>query len=203
MARRDQKQEIMQAAEKLFANRRFHEVTLDEVAQLAKVGKGTIYRHFRDKDDLFFQAATSGFEELCELLNKKIPDSARFQDRLLATCQEITNFFYRRRQLFRLMQMEEGRVLWEGGTLWEHWLEKRQALVETLIRLLDQGAAEGAVRRDVKSDVLAVMLLGLLRTGARYLVHAGQSESQLELIISVFLHGAAGPRSDPDHELGS
>ena len=34
---------IMEAAERLFTSRRFHEITLEEVAQAAKVGKGTIY----------------------------------------------------------------------------------------------------------------------------------------------------------------
>ena len=39
-----------------------------KVKSEAKVGKGTIYLYFENKDDLFFQTATWGFEELCELL---------------------------------------------------------------------------------------------------------------------------------------
>ncbi|MCD6496685.1 MAG: TetR/AcrR family transcriptional regulator [Deltaproteobacteria bacterium] len=50
MKQRDKKQEIMNAVEHLFRNRRFHEVTLDEVAKEAQVGKGTIYRFFSDND---------------------------------------------------------------------------------------------------------------------------------------------------------
>ena len=53
----DKRIAIMRAAERLFHNRRFHEVTLEEVAEAAQVGKGTIYRYFADKDDLFFQVA--------------------------------------------------------------------------------------------------------------------------------------------------
>ena len=38
MARRDRRQEIMQAAEDLFVTSRFHEITTDQVAQAAGVG---------------------------------------------------------------------------------------------------------------------------------------------------------------------
>ena len=73
MENSDKRQSIMQTAERLFKSRRIHEITLDEVAQKAKVGKGTIYLHFQNKDDLFFQVATSGFDELCGLVREQVP----------------------------------------------------------------------------------------------------------------------------------
>jgi AcrR family transcriptional regulator len=74
-------------------NRRFHEITLDEVAEAAGIGKGTIYRYFADKDELFFQVATSGFEELCELLKQTVPCDTSFTEKLLNACKQITRFF--------------------------------------------------------------------------------------------------------------
>ena len=68
--RQSKRDQIMKAAEHLFTNRRFHEITLDQVARAAGVGKGTIYLHFADKDDLFFQVATSGFTQLCEIIER-------------------------------------------------------------------------------------------------------------------------------------
>ena len=70
--RPDKRLAIMQAAESLFTSRRLHEITLDDVAREAQVGKGTIYRYFQDKDDLFFQTATQGFDELCDLLQQRV-----------------------------------------------------------------------------------------------------------------------------------
>ena len=193
MTRTNKKRTIMLAAEKLFVQRRCHEVTLDEVAQEAQVGKGTIYRHFVDKDDLFFQTATSGFEELCELIDQNIPATGIFDDRLMAACREITQFFFRRRQMFRLMQMEEGRVIWDGGSLWERWRIKRQQLVMTLVRILEQGRKEGRVRSDIPLEVPANLLMGMLLTRARYMAGNDDPDRHLELVISFFLFGAAGP----------
>jgi len=51
--------------EKLFTSRRFHKITVDDVAQAAQVGKGTIYRYFQNKDDLFSQTAPALFSGAC------------------------------------------------------------------------------------------------------------------------------------------
>jgi len=45
----DKKQRIMQAAEQLFRNRRFHEITLDEIAREPDVGKGTVFTRLAAK----------------------------------------------------------------------------------------------------------------------------------------------------------
>ena len=51
-------QRIIDAAAKLFAERHYHEVRMDDIAANAGVAKGTIYLHFKDKDDLY-QASRS------------------------------------------------------------------------------------------------------------------------------------------------
>ena len=57
---------IMETAAVLFAERPFHEVRLDDVAERAHVGKGTLYVYFRSKDDLFATLVLEGFNELLE-----------------------------------------------------------------------------------------------------------------------------------------
>ena len=192
MTMHDKRQEIMGAAERLFSDRRFHEVTLDEIAQVAKVGKGTIYRFFSSKDDLFFQTATSGFDDLCHMIEKNVHPQMDFAGQLLAACEEITQFFYRRRQMFRMMQMEEGRVIWSQGSLWNLWMSHREKLLKALARILDRGVAENKIRCDVPGPVLADFLLGMLRTRARYLLEVEESIKRLEMLLNIFLYGASG-----------
>ncbi len=196
MTIRDKKWEIMKAAEILFSNRRFHEITLDEVAQKAKVGKGTIYRYFANKDDLFFQTATSGFDSLCHVVESCMTKEKNFTDQLLSACLEITQFFRQRHQLFRLMQVEEGRVIWSQGSLWDLWMARRQKLVLALSRILETGASENKIRRDVPPSVLADFLLGMLRTRARYLARVDDLYRRLELLLDIFLFGASSLKNE-------
>jgi len=49
----DSRDEILQAASKLFAVRGFHETSMAEVARAAKVSKALIFWHFKTKEELF------------------------------------------------------------------------------------------------------------------------------------------------------
>src|SRR5690349_17863614 len=113
---------IMEAAEKLFRNRRIHEITLDEVAQKAGVGKGTIYRYFPDKDDLFFQVATSGFDELCELVQRKVNLNDSHRNQLLGVCMAISHYFEARLEMFMVIQAQDVRMTTCKESLRERWL---------------------------------------------------------------------------------
>jgi len=191
MAKRNRRLEIMQAAEKLFTAHRFHEITLDDVTREAGVGKGTIYRHFRDKDDLFFQTAMSGFDELCELLRAPKSKSVSFAGQLLGACEKVSAFFRRRRALFRMMQTEESRVQWCKGDLRRQWMAQRRKLAAAVGEVLARGVDEDAVRGDLPPELLAVFLLGMLRTHAREVTEPPGKEPDLRVVVDLFLEGAA------------
>ena len=48
-----QAEKILGAAARLFATQRFHEARMEDIAAAAAVGKGTLYRYFGDKDQLY------------------------------------------------------------------------------------------------------------------------------------------------------
>jgi TetR/AcrR family transcriptional regulator, repressor of fatR-cypB operon len=50
--RPDKRQAILDAALRLFADKGFHGTAVPEIAKLAKVGAGTVYRYFESKDAL-------------------------------------------------------------------------------------------------------------------------------------------------------
>jgi AcrR family transcriptional regulator len=192
--------EIMRAAEGLFRNRRFHEVTLDQVAKVAKISKGTIYRFFQDKDDLFFQTATSGFDELCARLQERIPAGAKFEEQLLTACGRISSFVEERRPLFYIMQSEEGHAVSGKLSLQKRWRAARKKLVAALAGIISQGVAVGKIRADIPAEVLAVYLLGMLRARARELADTPGKAKRLELMLEIFCVGAGccPPRNKPE-----
>jgi len=197
----DKRQKIMDAVEQLFTSRRFHEITLEQVAQKAGVGKGTIYRYFHDKDDLFFQTAISGFDELCGLLRQKISGDAPFKDQLLSACTQIGAFFQDRKELVRMIQADENRMYWEKERIRERWMAKRQNLIDALVEIIRKGITEENIRADIPPDVLAKFLLGMLRTRARDLADAPKAMQQFELVLNLFFFGAS-PRKKNDKKKG-
>ena len=199
--KQDKRQRIMQAAESLFASRRFHEITMDDVAVAAGVAKGTLYGYFQDKDDLVFQTCTSGFDELCELIAGKIPLDAPFENQLSEACRYITGFFDRRNRLMQMMQAEEGRMSYCRGDMHDRWTKKRTLLVEALARIFDKGVQARQVRTDVSPDVLANLFLGMLRARARGFADAPPQMRRHELIVDLFCRGIYAPGPAPASEL--
>ncbi|MFB3891524.1 MAG: TetR/AcrR family transcriptional regulator [Phycisphaerae bacterium] len=192
----NKKVQIMEAAEKLFQIRRFHEITLDEVARAADVGKGTIYLYFHDKDDLFFQTATAGFDDLCRMLREKVPADAPFGRQLTDACRSISEFFARRRSLFRMIQAQDERVTGRGGGLLNRWRSHRRPMVESLARIIARGVAAGEIRSDMSAEVLAELLIGILRTRARELETAPARVRRYEVLVDFFCHGAGRKKAE-------
>jgi AcrR family transcriptional regulator len=192
---------IMQAAEQLFRTRQFHEIALDEVARVADVGKGTIYLYFSDKEDLFFQTAVSGYDEMCRLLLKNVANGLTFGETLLQTCTTISDFFRRRRPLFRMILSEGARALESGGGLRKRWLEHRKSMREAVAAIIARGIASGDVRSGLPAEVLAEYLLGMLRTRAWELEDQPEPARNLAALVELFTMGAAC-RTAPAHAGG-
>lgn len=58
------RQDILRAAEIIFTRRDFHEVLMEDVAQECGVGKGTLYRYFPSKRELYLAVMFEGIEAL-------------------------------------------------------------------------------------------------------------------------------------------
>jgi AcrR family transcriptional regulator len=187
----DKKQRIIQAAEQLFRTRRFHEITLDEIAREAGVGKGTIYLYFSDKEDLIFQAAVAGFDEMCGLLRQNAGDGVAFRDGLLRMCETISAFFQNRRPLFRIILSESERAMESSGTgLHQRWKQRRKTMTEAVAAVIARGMASGEIRRDIPSEILAEYLLGMLRTRSWELGERPESLRSHALMVDLFTKGA-------------
>ncbi len=67
------RQKISDVATRLFFERGFSEVTVDEIAEAADVSRMTVFNHFSRKEDLFFDLDEEGREDLLAAMEKKDP----------------------------------------------------------------------------------------------------------------------------------
>jgi AcrR family transcriptional regulator len=183
--------QILRAAEELFTTRRFHEVTLDHVCRKAGVGKGTIYRYFKDKEDLFHRMVLSGFSDLCALIRCGTSEDGGFVGQLTRALYETRKFFVQRRALFRVMQAEEGRVSFRKQALRSQWSEHRKDLISAVAAIIQRGVAGGHVRQDVSPELLAGTLLGMLRGYYSQQDAHEISPASMNMLVELFLKGAA------------
>ncbi len=67
------RQAISVAADRLFRERGFEHVTVDEIAAAADVGRMTVFNHFARKEDMFFDRDAEGREILLDALRQRDP----------------------------------------------------------------------------------------------------------------------------------
>ena len=70
------RQAISDAATRLFFERGFDHVTVDEIAAAAAVGRVTVFNHFPRKEDMFFDRDEEGREILRDALRQRDPGVA-------------------------------------------------------------------------------------------------------------------------------
>jgi len=200
MARPDKRKKIIQAAEGLFSKRLYHEVTLDEVCRIAGVGKGTIYLYFKDKEELFLQTVTSGFDELCDELHTQVPNSMPFESRLYGMCESIAQHFIKKDPLLRIFPEATTVLRRSARQMHEHFHSKKEKLDQAVMEVLAAGVAEKHLQSNVSCEALMHFLMSMIVSRARdFKLEKGRPS--VALILDLFLHGAA--RRTEDAELSN
>jgi AcrR family transcriptional regulator len=82
---------IVEAAERVFAVKPFHKVSIRDIAQEAGISHALIYRYFPDQQSIFVEAFIRGAEEIGGIIERLIdesetPDIARISDAFLSYC---------------------------------------------------------------------------------------------------------------------
>jgi len=65
---------LVEAAKEAFAKRGYGEVNVDDICRAARIAKGSFYRHFRSKEELFVATAESLADEVAGLFREAAED---------------------------------------------------------------------------------------------------------------------------------
>src|SRR3989442_15293376 len=95
---------MLEAAARLFGNQHFHEVRMDDVATEAGVGKGTIYRYFEDKDELYLALLDRAALQLHARIREAVAAARTPQRKLEALAGASLQFFEEQPHVFDLIQ---------------------------------------------------------------------------------------------------
>jgi AcrR family transcriptional regulator len=166
MQRPDEKkrQLIIATAARLFAAKPFHKVRLDDIAAAAKIGKGTLYVYFDNKEDLYFSLIYDGFANLVGRLKRQLKQaqSCAAED-LRLIVGELVGFAHRHPHFFQLMRAV-GTSKVRSPANWEHLREELQALIEAAIR---RGVKRGELA-DSNPRLTAMCIPGMVRSVMMY-----------------------------------
>jgi len=186
----EKNQAILDAAAQVFFAREFHEVSIDDVAAAAGTGKGTIYRYFTTKEELFFVSVLHGLDGLHENISREIERERSVRQRLAIIATETLRFVWNRRDLVTLLHRDERLFARRGN----EFQERRQKIVGLVSRTIEAGITSGELRK-VDAGTGAELFLGMLRGLNISRRPADTIETMVSQALDVFWDGV-GRRSD-------
>ena len=179
------RERILLSAAELFAEREFELVLIDEVAAHAGVGKGSVYRQFRSKEELYAAAVINGFTELQREIRTALAGCTSMRDQVATIVRHSIKFFWTRRQFFALLR--DPKALPPSQE--RQYRAQRNDLSRLVSGVLDEGIKRGAIRSGIDTRIAAEALLGMMRGINRYGREYTTPDRAIDIVTSIFLDG--------------
>lgn len=175
---------ILDSAAKLFAGSHFHEVRMEDISADAGVGKGTLYRYFKDKDELYLTLLERAAVQIHPWIESRLLGEIDPVQKLIRVIDGLIQFFDEQPHLLELIQQAESRYGLESP-----WQPARVWIVELVHRIFCE-AEQQRVFEVHDFETTGLMLLGGMR-GVLYFGSRPRPERLAEQIVLTVLDGAA------------
>lgn len=187
--RNKKKQSIIQAAFELFVARGVKDVSTAEIAKKAGVSQASIYNFFLSKENLVREALFAFLDEQMRaseaVLNSNLPFQEKVEKLLFitdeATRQSSPEFFHSMITVDPMLQQ----------FMEEYSLHQTDPFI---MRLVEQGRAEGAINRELSNEAILVYIRALRETLAQPNI---SKKARMDLGV-LFFYGLTGQRKNQD-----
>jgi len=180
---------ILDAAARLLSDEGYSRLSVERIAAAAGVGKTTIYRRYRDRQELAAAAAVH--------IARNGPFDAPADVDVRTALVHVLAHVHRAVGSAPVLAMlgtlltEQPRAPEHLRRFWEHVFAPHQAATRSII---DAGVARGSVRRDAQSTSISEALVGLYL--ARQLSGLAVTSEWMESVVEVLWEGIAVRRNE-------
>ncbi len=150
------KNNIIKIAAKLFSQKSFHDVTMDEIAEKVGVAKGTIYLYFSSKDNLYLEILEHTFGSIEALLENEVNTASLAPEKLKKVLAIVIKFYRENIDVLKILSRDETHLIQEHHDLTEKWRLRRIELYE---KIINKGIKEGSFKTG-NTELAALILYG-------------------------------------------
>ena len=150
---------ILKVATEVFAEKGFHETTIAQIAQIAKIAEGSIYHYFENKEDLLFSIP----EERMENFFSGLREHLKGIKGALSKLHKIIWYhlhFYEKNQDYVLILLQNIRLNPRFQSTRAYQLIREFA--KLVVQIIEEGKKEKVIRSDVDSRLLRDAILGAI-----------------------------------------
>ena len=152
----DKRSKILWSAERVFAEKGYHQATIADIARSADVAEGTVYEYFKNKEDLLFSIPEQRFKDYLERLEelfeiktplRKLRRLIRYHFMLYLTHRNYTKVF--------LLNIQLNQQFYELDVY-----DQFRQYTDFIESVLDEGKKHGTIRPDVNNRVFRNLFIG-------------------------------------------
>ncbi|HPD56257.1 MAG TPA: TetR/AcrR family transcriptional regulator [Smithellaceae bacterium] len=155
--REKKRSEIAQKAIEVLAKRGFRATTIQDIADAARLGKGTIYHYFKTKEEILWAVSEQMFRETERALGAALLKINEPMDKLVALIEEALRITEEMEHLF-IIYSELWLITVRGEPTGDfvHILKRLQNDMKNLVAgLINEGKKQGFWPQDIDVEALA------------------------------------------------
>lgn len=168
------KNAIFKSALSVFSKNGYDGATMDEIATSAKVAKGTLYYHFKSKEEIFKYVISEGMNIIKEEMENEADKQNNPASKLKAICRVQIGMIYRNREFIKVLMSQ----LWGQES---RQLELRNVIgeyIEIIEKYLKDAMEKGYIKKG-ETKFMSYTFFGLLCSGAVYdLIYNGKENME-------------------------
>jgi len=163
---------------------------MEEIAQEADVGKGTVYEYFSSKEQLFFEMLQMGKNFYHDSLTKEVNSEVSLQNKLKKIAYLHLKFIQEYKDFGRVMMQE---FLQLGSEMQNYFWKAHEQEITLLSQTFQDGMSQG-ILRPLDCKVVAQIFHGAVHSMGGPMIFLDEEPDLEQLsttIIEVFFKGIA------------
>lgn len=182
------RESIQQAVIRLMCRDGLKSVTMERVAQEVGIAKGTVYLHYRDKQELLDAVKDAALTPMIDEMERILRGDLAPDRKLHEYSLRYLAYFEERRDLFRILLYER-----EVTRVWgsRYQSDRYRRLAEAASKVIREGMRT-EIFRDVDAHAAAALFVesNMAMMNQRMLnTHPNPVEEDAELVSSIFIRG--------------
>lgn len=188
----DHREAILQAAASLFARKKFHEVLMDDVAEKTGIAKGTIYRFYANKEELFAALSMRYLEIMGTETGAIAAGNGPPLVRLAGIVKRLAELVQEHNDFFQVMMRHECELLAQRQS---EFHSRRLAIRDSIVTCLKQAQSRKEIACPFALEAAADMLLGMMRSLIRFTTPRPPPDQIAAMAMQLFLKGMGNSRN--------
>jgi AcrR family transcriptional regulator len=156
----ERREEIINAAEKVFFEKGLQIATMDEIAERAELGKSTLYLYYKSKEDLYLAVLMRGSDILYGMFQEVASTGEPTMKVISNLGDAYYEFFKQHRNYFRMFHFFENPQMHRqvSEEMMELCAKNNGRIWTLLVEIIRRGMEEGVIQKNLNPMQVAVML---------------------------------------------